>query len=870
VTDERPPLLERHTLVRALHAWLDEAADGRGRLVLVSGEAGIGKTALLSSFCSEAVSAEVLWGGCERLFTPRALGPFVDIAEQVDGALGQLVARGAAPHQFVAALSDELRARTPAVLVIEDVHWADEATLDVITLLSRRLDQVPALLVVSFRDDELSVAHPLQMVLGELAGRPRVERIHVPALSRDAVRTLAQPFGADDERVFERTAGNPFFVTEVLATGDARLPATVRDAVLARAAHLPGASRRLLECAAAVPSKVEIWLLEAIADGDLSALETCLASGMLRAEGHHVAFRHELARLAIDESTAPDRRVALHRAILKTLRAQPEQLRDVARLAHHGEAAGDGEAVLEFAPQAARRAADLGSHREAAEQYARALRYAEGLPLEAQADLYERRGYECHLTDQLADALVAAREALDRRKALGQRIREGDTLVFISRLLWFLGRSEESQQAGSAALAMLGELPDSPELATAYANMARISLLAHHMGDAVEWGTKAIPLAERFEATGILASALNTIGVAELAQGEVDNGRAKLQRSLELARAADLEEHVARALVNLGGAMLDIRNYEVAARYIAEGLEYTADRELGSFRNFLLSIQAHWQLEQGLWDEALDTAELALRQATSRSISLIRVPSLRVIGLIRARRGDPRAREALDEALELAVPEELQQIAPVAAACAEAAWLADDPEAVARITDHAFALTRERGDPRRGGDLAYWRFKAGIEDEPGPWITQPYRRQIEGDWRGAAQDWLRLGCPYEAALALAEGDDEESLRAALAELQRLGAVATARDVTRRLRERGARRIGRGPRASTRSNPAGLTARELDVVALLHLQNSEIAARLYISPKTVDHHVSAILRKLGVSTRQKAMVEARELGIQPRS
>jgi DNA-binding CsgD family transcriptional regulator len=852
---ERPDLLERAELVARLESWLADAADGHGRLVLVSGEAGIGKTTLLSVFREAVDGANVLWGGCERLFTPRALGPFVDIAD------------GAGPHDLVRALIDELTSgRGPGVLVVEDVHWADEATLDVIKLLARRLDTLPALVIASFRDDELSVTHPLQIVLGELAGRPGVERLEVPPLSLAAVRTLADPYGADENRLFERTAGNPFFVTEALAAGDTRLPATVRDAVLARAAHLPYPALRLLECAAAVPSRVEIWLLEAIADGDLAPLETCLASGMLRAEEGHVAFRHELARLAIEDSTAPDRRLALHRTILDRLRIWPSPLRDVARLAHHAEAAGDAAAVLEFAPQAATRAASLGSHREAAEQFGRALRYADALPLEGQARLYERRAYECHLTDQLDEALVAARAALERWQALGLRRQEGDSLVFISRVLWFLGRPEESEQAGREALAMLGDLPESAELATAYANMARLSLLAHRMRDAVEWGTKALPLAERHRAGGTLASVLNTIGSAELAEGLFEDGLAKLEHSLELALEADMQEHVARALVNLGGTMLDLRRYALAERYIAKGLDYTADRELESFRQFLLALRAQWQLDQGLWDEALATAELVLRQGSGTSFSLIRVPALRVIGLVRARRGDADGASAvLDEALDLAVSEELQQLGPVAAARAEAAWLAGDLGSIAAITHHAFALTRERRDPRRGGDLAYWRFKAGIDDELGPWVAEPYAQQISGAWRGAAEHWRELGCPYEAALAMSEADEEEALREALAELQRLGAVAAAREVTRLLRERGARQIGRGPRPSTRHNPAGLTRRELEVVAMLDVANAEIAARLYISPKTVDHHVSAILRKLGVSSRQEAAAEARRLG-----
>jgi len=312
--------------------------------------------------------------------------------------------------------------------------------------------------------------------------------------------------------------------------------------------------------------------------------------------------------------------------------------------------------------------------------------------------------------------------------------------------------------------------------------------------------------------------------------------------------------------------MLDLRQYPLAERYIDEGLAYTADRELGSFRHFLFALRAHWQLEQGRWDEALATGEFALRQGSATSMSLIRVPALRVIGLVRARRGEPEAAAALDEAFALAVPEEIQQIGPVAAARAEAAWLADDADSIAAITNHAFELASERGDPRSGGELAYWRFKAGIDDGPTSWVAEPYAKQIRGEWQEAAEQWRRLGCPYEAALALSEGDDEESLRKSLAELQLLGAVAAARDVTRRLRERGARRIGRGPRASTRNNPAGLTARELEVVVLLDLQNAEIADRLYISPKTVDHHVSAILRKLGVSSRHQAVAEARRLGV----
>lgn len=259
-------LHERLQALGTLQAALDQAVAGRGQLVLVSGEAGVGKTALLRRFAREAGgTARILWGACDPLFTPRPLGPFLDIAEQVTGEFAELVRRGAKPHQTLHAFLQELSADRAAIVVVEDLHWADEASLDLLGLVGRRIEQVAALVIASFRDDEIDPVHPLQTVLGRLATVPAVTRLKLDPLSRSTVAVMAAPYGADERQLFEKTGGNPFFVTEVLSCGTAGVPPTVRDAVLARAARGGPQSRRLLEAVAVVPSAVELSLLEALA-----------------------------------------------------------------------------------------------------------------------------------------------------------------------------------------------------------------------------------------------------------------------------------------------------------------------------------------------------------------------------------------------------------------------------------------------------------------------------------------------------------------------------------------------------------------------------------------------------------------------------
>lgn len=859
-------LLEREQALATLDRWLgDVRSSAAGRVGFIAGEAGVGKTALVQEYCDQAVPVRALWGRCDPLATPAPLGPIVEIADALGGQARSLVAGGALPYEVARALLGDLALDRPAIIVLEDLHWADEGTLDALAYMARRIGQAPALVIGTFRDDELDAAHPLRATLGLLAGASRVERLALDRLSRDAVRQLAGVGGRDPDAVFAVTAGNPFFVTELLAGPGGAVPATVRDAVLARASRLDPEARALLDVIAVVPAEVELALLERVAESGLDGLGRCLASGMIEPRGRAVRFRHELARLALERELDVARSVALHRLVLRALE---EADAEPARLVHHAERAGDEAALLRHAVAAAERSGALGAHREAAAHYQRAIAVSGARPAAERAELLGRGAFELYLTDRLEEAVELQRRTLLLRRDGGDRVKEGDAMRVLSRYLWFGGHGEEAATVAREAVELLEASPErGPELARAYSAISQLHMLAGDCPPAIDWGERALTLAEQLDVPDVAVHALSNIGTAEVLSGHEREGRSKIEESLRRARAAGLDDDVGRAYANLASTPAWHRELASADRYLAEGIAFCDDHDLSSYGTYLLAWRARVRLDSGRWSAAAEVLEQVL--ARPEASPPTRITVLTTQGLLAHRLGEhARARELLDAALTLAkATGELQRLGPVAAARAEGAWLQRSLSEVDEITAEAVALAAERGDAWTLGELSMWRHRAGLDSPPGP-VAAPFELELAGDTARAAMLWTDMGCPYDAALALGNCDGEPELRRALDELLRLGAEPAARIVARRLRKMGAVGIPRGANRATASNPAALTDREVEVLTLLAegLRNAEIAERLVVSSRTVEHHVSAILAKLGVRTRGEAGVAAARLGL----
>jgi DNA-binding CsgD family transcriptional regulator/tetratricopeptide (TPR) repeat protein len=862
-------LKERQGQLSALQQYAREAREGRGRLVLVSGEAGVGKSALVEAFADDLDDARVLWGACDGQFTPRPLGPLMDLADQTGGELARLAGQGSPREALFAAALDELtdRARSReqvTVAVVEDVHWADEATLDLLRFLGRRLRDAHCLLLVTYRTEGMTGTDPLLIALGDLSSQRGTRRIAVPPLTRSAVDELAAGGPVSGEELYGLTGGNPFFVREVLLGVPGEVPPSARDSVLARLARLPVAAHRYAEAAALMGGRIAPGLLVEVVEDDSAALDALVGSGLLVSDGSWLRYQHELARVAVEQDMAAHRRTPLHARILATLVASAD--RDLARLAYHAEGAEDSEAVLRFAPEAARSAADLRSHREAALQLERALRFAGDQPGPVRARLHDALAWELAFVDRWEPAAEEAERALALWLEADDPAARSGTELFLARVMWRLNRGRESQELTRQGWASVADLGDSPALARAHADLAYAHLNDGRDAEAIELLHEAQRLATELDLPDVLSDALNTEACA-LVNAEDPSWYALMRRSIEVAREHGLQNPVGRGYANMHAMLVVERRYSEATHWFREGDAYCEEHDIATYGTCLRSSQAELELGIGEWGKAETTSRQILARAHLSPAN--RIPALQTLGTVLGRRGDPEAMALLDGAVaSVLTTGEPGWVAGTVPSRAELHWLLGDEEAA--LADlHVAAEVVGALDGWHRGHVATWLRRLGEQvDTDLATLPVPYRLTLAGDHEAAAQAWERLLCPWEAALARFDAGTEPSLRSALAGFEALGAEAAVRLCRRELRRLGVRSVPTGARSATREHPAGLTPRESEVLDLIveGLRNDEIATRLVISVKTVDHHVSSVLGKLGVASRGAAATEARRLGL----
>lgn len=839
-------LVERDGLVTQLRSAARDALGGTGSLIAVSGEAGAGKTALVREAFA---GTSARWGYCDPLTTPRPLGPFHDLARQLwpDGAAGS--------PPPVAGLRDRMLAwlaAAPAPLVIEDAHWIDEASADVLRFLARRIEATGGLIVITHRDD-LAPDHPLRRVLGDLATAGGIARMTVPPLSSAAVEALVAGSGIATADAVRLTGGNPFLVGQLLEAPDASVTAPLRDAVTARLVRLAPETRAVVELLAAVPGRVPA----AFVGDEWGALDAAARAGLVETDGRWVQFRHELVRLAVEHEVPPGKARELHADVLRRLGdgddVEPACIAYHARRAHEPERAFRGEVA------AAKRAVELGSHREAVAHYRRALddaaRFVE--PIE-QARLLLALSRQEHLVGADRQATATAARAVRLIPPDADVVERASAIRWLSRVT---PAEAESHRLAAQAVILLAPRGPSAELAAAYAYLAADRMIARDLPVAAAWARRAIDLAERVGDAESLVTALQALGVALTLDGQ-DPDCVHLRRAVRVCRETGLDFELGRAYANLVAAPGEARLYEVSRLAAEEALAYFVAQDLDGHAGYARMWRARCLFEQGRWTEAME-ATGDLLDTHFRPTANTAQGAYYVRGRLRARSGDPRAWEDLDRAKELADGSgSLQRVWPTAAARAEARWLAGAADDGSDGLRAAYELAIARANPWAVGELGLWMWRHGLLAELPDVAAEPYRLHVAGAAEAAGEAWLRIGCPYEAADAWSDAD-EDAVRIALATFTDLGAGPARRRAARRLRQLGVRSIPRGPRETTAADPQGLTAREQEVLCWLAdgCTDAEIARRLHLSVKTVGHHVSAVLRKTGSRSRRELVNRA---------
>lgn len=860
------PLVERDAFMALLHKGFNHVKQGEGHCILLSGEAGIGKSSLVRAFCEEMQdTCTILQGLCDALYTPRPLAPLYDIAPQISSNLLQYNSNDRAAL-FADFLSHVNAVTGCTIMVFEDMHWADEATLDFIKFFARRITRTRCLFILTYRDDEVHAHHALKSLPGQLPSA-LFTRIPLAPLSKPAVEQMAKEKGYNGGDVYSITGGNPFYVTEILAGYSPGVPDNIKDAVIAVYSRQPAATQQAWDILSIAPAGLGVEYLAAMLPGYESAISQSLEAKILLVKDGRLQYKHELYRRAIEANLTPLARITLNKKMLSLFLPVFAENGEVQRIIHHAKNAGDNALVIQYAPIAAQQAAAVGAHAEACMLYATAIDYYKGDDNKLLARLYAAYAYECYLTNKIKEAIDYQEKVLDIFNEQEDNIKAGDCMRFLSRLNWYNGNKHKADEWGSRAIEALANQPACAEKAMALSNMAQLKMLADEPGACIFWGEQAIAMAEELDNKEILSHALNNVGTVLFeSEGQSEKGYQMLRQSLDIALQNSYHEHAARAYTNFGSRAIKAKDYVFGLTILDEGINYCEERDLDSWSAYMLQCKAKLFLDTGRWDEAYAIASQLMQK--QHMAAIVKIGALAIMASINLRRGSSEVLTLLATAKTLAFAAmELQRIIPVMAALLEYEWLTGKQVIEEADIDTTIQMAEHSGNSNETSELAYWLYKAKKQAITIEALHEGYdTRNREANVKAAAL-WQKLHCPYQQALCLFE-TGEDGKRQALAIMQKLGADAIYQKLKQGMREAGIKSIPRGERKTTKANPASLTEREVDVLKLLKrgMQDKEIASTLFISPKTVGHHISSILFKLEVNSRVKAVQEAEKIGV----